>query len=216
MEKIAIIVLAVLLAGVSAWDGTGHQYLASKVCRDFSCGCSTDEGSVAPDRVFRDTINHHCYNTSWRCRDGDWTCPAKDDCPALEKAGDWIGKAANQTKCERWYSVAVASHYFFDSKVFWHRVQGEDGRCHSGFESDAGKKFGKPGNWNVSRCGVSLDSSEVPQWVLEFENRLMAAGIEPEKRASNFAIWAVPAIFIIAAIAAVLAKIKTRPRRPSS
>lgn len=210
MEKTAIIVLAILLAGASAWDGTGHEWLASRVCQDFSCGCPTGEGAVAPDRVFRDTVNHHCYNTGWQCQDGDWTCPVKDDCPALEKAEEWIEKAANQTGCERWYSIAVASHYFFDSKVFWHRVQQEDGRCHSGFESEVGKKLGQTG-WQVSKCGVTLNSSEVPAWISEFEEKLKTAGIEPEKPANNFSIWAIPAI-LIAAMVVVFAKIRIRPR----
>ncbi len=212
MRKLAVsfaVFFLFLLQAAQGWDSAGHQWLALRVCQDFNCGCPTDGGAVAPDRVFRDTARHHCYNTSVPCPSGSWTCPQKDDCPALAKTDEWIAKGANQTGCDRWYSLSVASHYFFDSKVFWHTVQKEDSGCHSGFETSAGKKFGKPGDWQVSKCGVTLYSSEVPGWISGFEAKLRAAGIEPEKPAYNPAIWAIPAL-IIAAIVAVFAKIRKR------
>lgn len=213
MRKLAVsfaVFFLFLLQASQGWDSTGHQWLASKVCRDFGCdsGCPTGEGAVAPDRVFRDTAKHHCYNTSWTCQSGGWTCPQEDDCPALEKTEEWIDRGANQTGCERWYSLSVASHYFFDSKVFWHRVQKEDSKCHSGFESEVGRKLGQA-TWQVSKCGVSLSSSEVPAWIFEFEAKLEAAGIGPETPADNFAIWAIPAI-LIAAIVMVFARMGKR------
>ncbi len=211
MRKLAVSVAVCflfILQAAQAWDSTGHEWLASRVCRDFNCnGCSTDGGAVAPDAVFRDTLGHHCYNTSVPCPSGSWTCPKKDDCPALAKAGEWIGRAANQTGCARWYSVAVASHYFFDSKAFWHTVQKEDSNCHSGFESEVGRKIGQA-NWQVSKCGATVSSSDFPGWISEFEDKLKAAGIEPEKKGANeFAVWVASiAILVAAAVALVIKK----------
>lgn len=208
MRKLAVsfaVFFLFLLQAAQAWDSAGHEWLASKVCRDFGCGCLVADAAVAPDRIFRDTANHHCYNTSVPCPSGSWTCPQKDDCPALEKTDEWIAKGANRTGCDRWYSLSVASHYFFDSKVFWHQVQKEDSNCHSGFESEVGRKIGQT-TWQVSRCGATVSSSDFPGWISEFEDKLKAAGIKPEERANDFTVFWVAGIAILALVVALFAK----------
>ncbi len=206
-------VFFLLVSAAQAWDAPGHQWLASQVCKDFGCKCPVADAAVVPDSVFRDNINHHCYNASVPCPSGSWTCPQEDDCPALEKAEEWIDKGVNKTGCDRWYSLAVASHYFFDSKVFWHTVQGEASGCHSGFESEVGKKIGQ-GNWQVSKCGAAVSSSDFPGWISEFEAKLKTAGIEPEKKGANeFAVWMAGIAILGAAIATVFSKIRKKKRQ---
>lgn len=197
-----------LVSAAQAWDAPTHQWLASRVCKDFGCKCVVTDAAIAPDSIFRDNINHHCYNTSVPCPSGSWTCPEEDDCPALEKADAWLSKGTNQTGCDRWYSLAVASHYFFDSKVFWHRVRGEASGCHGGFESEVGKKIGQA-DWQVSKCGALISSSDFPRWIFEFESKLKAAGIEPEPSRGIPPAWLIIGAAVLAAIFAVF---RTRPR----
>ena len=45
---------------------------------------------------------------------------------------EYLESASKKTSCDRWRDIAIASHYFFDTKVFWHNVQKENYfKCHS-------------------------------------------------------------------------------------
>ena len=114
-----VFLILILTLAVLSWDWDVHRWAGDQICDYLNCGECRDEmvnGAVAPDRDFRDFTNHHCYNTSWTCpasSTDQWTCPTKNDCPALEKTEVWL---ANKTEgCSYYYNIGVASHYFSDS-----------------------------------------------------------------------------------------------------
>ncbi|NOQ55584.1 MAG: hypothetical protein GQ477_02130 [Nanohaloarchaea archaeon] len=85
------------------------------------------EWSNIPDTVFKDMINHHDYDINKDCPESDfWTCPTKNDFKASRKVQEYLDSARQKEGCSRWKDIAIASHYFFDTKVFWHNVQDED------------------------------------------------------------------------------------------
>ena len=177
MRRMLIIsaILLMLVPGLS-WDWSTHRYVARQLCSHLDCGNCLDimiNGSIAPDQVFKDTINHHCYNPSIGCPSGNWTCPQRPDCPALEKADEWLTKSREDTGCRKYYDIAVASHYFMDSKVFWHTVQNEDyDKCHAPFETRVGEQIGN--DFTVSVCGIVIDSQDFDGYLTEFEGKLNA------------------------------------------
>lgn len=131
-----------------------------KTCNDFGCNYSNEVGPWAniPDDIFRDNVRHVCYLESWECPEspnGNWVCPTQFKCPALEQTELWLGKAKNETDDKQfWYDIAVASHYFHDSHVFFHRVQ-KEGKCHSAFEKAIDNKIdAKETGWSVTVCDV--------------------------------------------------------------
>lgn len=174
-----LLILFFLSSPSYAWGSITHAALAEKVCSDFNCTCVAEarEGANVPDNTFKDFINHHCYNTSASCpksEDGLWKCPAKNNCPAYGKMSQWLFAAKNATGCERWRNIAIASHYFFDTKVFWHSVQDENYyACHEPFETKVNGKFREgTGGWTVYQCGISVNASEFGPWVQEFEEKI--------------------------------------------
>ncbi len=190
MKKAAFLTFAVLLLihqGASAWQWETHSTLAEKVCRDFDCGCVAEirNAAIIPDRDFRDNINHHCYNVSESCNSSkDYTCPKKNHCPALQKMESWINAAQNKQGCEKWKNIGIASHYFFDSKVFWHKVQNEDYKeCHEPFEGAVEKKFeaNDGSNWTIEACGAEENYRNIVEYVKEFEDILTKRGEEKKE-----------------------------------
>lgn len=180
-----ILVFILLLGTVNSWDWDTHRFIARELCEDLECGVCLEymiNGSIAPDRDFRDFINHHCYDPSWNCLEGDWTCPTKYDCPALEKADEWLQKSKNDTGCVNYYDLAVASHYFMDSKVFWHKVKNEDyENCHESFETQVGDHINE-NQFTVTVCNISVTKSEINNWLYEFELKLGAVpSLHPQK-----------------------------------
>lgn len=162
-----------MLAPGLSWDWATHEYAARQICDYIGCGdCLPDmlNGSIAPDRDFRDFVNHHCYDPLWECPEGDWVCPDQFDCPALEKSGEWLERSGQDSGCARFYDIGVASHYYLDSRVFWHRVSNEDESCHSRFESRVGDSV--TGNFSVTECGVTVSKAELDEHVAEFKNKL--------------------------------------------
>lgn len=179
-----------------AWQSETHARLAEKACRDFSCSCISEirDAATIPDREFRDNINHHCYfqqpetlkgleirndfhdNLSTSCAPSKYyDCPKKNDCPALEKMERWIAESKGKNGCEKWKDIGIASHYFFDSKVFWHKVQNEDYyKCHEPFEGKVEKRFegGDGGNWTIEACGAKENYTNMVGYVNDFENLL--------------------------------------------
>lgn len=179
-----------------AWQSETHAKLAEKVCLDFDCGCISDvrEGAVAPDREFRDFINHHCYlqnrsvsevlkglklagefhdNISAPCEPSEYySCPKKDSCPALEKMRFWLSESRKDTGCGRWRDIGIAAHYYFDSRVFWHKVQNENyDKCHEPFEGRVERKFeaGDGSNWTIEACGAKENYGNMVLYVNDFE-----------------------------------------------
>jgi hypothetical protein len=170
---IRVIVVLAMIPSAQAWDWDVHQYAASEICDHLNCGGCRENmlnGSIAPDRDFKDSVNHHCYNPLWDCPDGDWTCPDRFDCPALEKMEYWLAEARQADGCDRYYAISVASHYYLDAQVFWHRVADEDyDSCHAKFEDLAGKD---PANFNITVCGVSATAEELNRHIADFEDKL--------------------------------------------
>jgi hypothetical protein len=171
MRKSSLVILLLLApVVVQAWNWDTHRWVATQLCGRMGCGnCSEyfTNGSIAPDKDFRDTANHHAYNTSWSCPSGNWTCPAKNDFVAFTKAEEWLNKSRNATGCEKYYDIGVASHYWFDAHVFWHKVQNEDyDHCHAPFETSVGDKIGT--TFSVEKCGVTVTSADFDVWLNEF------------------------------------------------
>jgi len=163
-----IIILLLLAAVALAWNGDTHRAIGADLCAAMNCSCPADmeNGSTAPDLVFHDTARHHYYDVSWACPTSNWTCPTKDDFVAMDWAERWLANASAATGCEREYDIAVASHYFFDSMVFWHRVQNEDSDTHSGWEGKVGDQWGPA----LDYCGngACVKWSDYQGWKTEF------------------------------------------------
>lgn len=182
----AFVLMLLVSSGASAWQWETHSTLAEKVCRDFGCGCIAEirDAAVIPDRDFKDTVNHHCYNVSEPCAPSEYyTCPKKNSCPALEKMEKWLSESRGKTACERWKSIGIASHYYFDSRVFWHKVQSEDyDKCHEPFEGDVEKKFeaNDGSGWTIDACGASENYANMVQYAGEFEE-ILADNSAPPK-----------------------------------
>ena len=174
---IRALAILVMVAPALSWDWPTHQYAAREICNYTGCGDCLQamlNGSIAPDRDFKDTVNHHCYEITQNCPEGNWTCPNRTDCPALAKAQEWLQKAAVDAGCNKSYDVGVASHYFLDSKVFWHTVAGEDyENCHAEFEHDVGLQI--ESDFNLSVCGVGITKAEFGGYVKGFENGAQAS-----------------------------------------
>ncbi|MBI1973952.1 hypothetical protein HYS54_04005, partial [Candidatus Micrarchaeota archaeon] len=67
-----------------------------------------------------------------------------------------------------YYDMGVASHYFFDSRNFFHRVQKEDyENCHKPFETRVGDRIGK-GAFTVTQCNVTVTDRDFVPWLAEF------------------------------------------------
>lgn len=192
-----IVLILLIMPAASAWQWETHSTLAEKVCRDFDCGCITEirEGAITPDKEFNDFINHHCYNISESCVSSKYyDCPKKNNCPALDKMQFWLDESKkasgcekssrecsklSDTSCQKWKDIGIASHYYFDSRVFWHKTQGEDyNKCHEPFEGAVEKKFeaNDGSNWTIDTCGTSENYSNMVRYVSEFENILADNG----------------------------------------
>lgn len=179
MRNIVFVMLLILCQSLIqpsfAWQWETHSALAEKACRDFDCGCISEirDAAIVPDRDFRDNIRHHCYNLSVPCvSSGYYDCPKKNDCPALEYMEKWLVQSQNKSGCERWRDIGIASHYFFDSKVFWHKTQGEDYyKCHEPFEGKVEKKFEtlEGSAWVIEACGAKENYPNMNQYVADFE-----------------------------------------------
>jgi hypothetical protein len=156
-----------------AWDWDTHRFLAEKICDHYSCKCYAEikEGSIIPDRDFKDFSNHSCYDPSNCSPSSYWSCPYWKSCPAIDKAREWMERATKAQGCERWKYVGIASHYFFDSKCFWHQVTDEDySNCHKPFEDGVGDKVKVLGlsGWSVCKCGACVSGRDFESWLQEF------------------------------------------------
>ncbi|MCS7144618.1 MAG: zinc dependent phospholipase C family protein [Archaeoglobaceae archaeon] len=174
-----LLVLVLLLSPTLAWDWDTHRWFAEKVCDEFNCNCYLEikNGSIAPDRDFKDTNLHHCYDPS-TCIEGDeWKCPTIKRCPAMDKAEEWLEKAKVETGCNKWYALGVASHYWLDSKCFWHQVQDENYTvCHKPFEDKVGDRFYKGQTaWEVCQCDVCVSYSNFESWLSEFKGLVLSS-----------------------------------------
>jgi len=170
---LAALVLVFLSAEALAWDWDAHRYLAEEICRHYSCGCYAEikDGSVIPDRDFQDFSYHSCYDPESCTPSSYYSCPTWKSCPAMDKAKEWMEKAAKAEGCERWKYVGIASHYFFDAKCVWHQVTNEDYYgCHKPFEDEVGEKVKRYGlsGWTVCKCSVCVSASNFRAWLEEF------------------------------------------------
>lgn len=151
-------VFVLLLGSASAWDWDAHRYIARQALAPLlqaspECASAADQGSVFPDNVSKDTINHHCYDSVCPINDSNY-CPQKIDCPALEKARRWVVNSTNETGCEKIFSLAVATHYASDAVNVMHKLRNEDYEgCHAPFEDKVGNAVKKnPDDFSVTQC----------------------------------------------------------------
>jgi len=174
LNLIKIVILLLLVSPAISWDWTTHQYAAREICDRLECGQCLDymlNGSIAPDKDFKDFINHHCYDPLSECPKGGWTCPDVFDCPAIAKSVEWLDKATSDYGCEKFYDIGVASHYYLDSRVFWHRVSNEDeSQCHARFESLVGDEISQ--NFSISVCSINVTKGDFEGYITGFEEQL--------------------------------------------
>ena len=182
--------LVLLFCSAWAWTGTTHEAIAANICVWTQCACQGQMiyGSTVPDRVFHDNINHHYYDPNWDCPNGMWECPTEYDPIALTMARRWLKHAqGNETGCERDFAIGIASHYFYDSKVFWHRVKKEKQSMHSRWEKLVAEKY--PGDFVVDEYGVRVADEDFAEWDEEFKEWLIDYSLMqrpvPEKEESN-------------------------------
>ncbi|MFC2174794.1 zinc dependent phospholipase C family protein [archaeon] len=173
-----LVVVLLLLSVAVAWDGDTHRALGAEVCEHIQCGCPEEmrNGSTAPDLVFHDTARHHYYDTTWDCPPGEWVCPNETDKVAMDFAEQWVAAAENSTGCERDYAIGVAGHYFFDSKVFWHKVQKEKSSQHSYWEQKVGEAYGE--GLDYCKYGICVTWQEFEGWKEEFNGMLGPNGAQ--------------------------------------
>ncbi len=210
-------VLLILAINASAWDWDAHKYMAEQVCNDYNCGCydQIEEGSISPDQVFKDSINHHFYNPE-TCKPSDYyECPTHYDNPALAKANEWLNKSTTETGCEKWYDIGVALHYYSDRFVIWHNVQKEDyEKCHQPFESRIGYYLKEHRiHWKVQVCQESATQSDITDIYKSFESKLPAERPksnpitgevvneeQPTEQVENVNIW----LFVVVVIVVIV------------
>ena len=180
MKKIILSIFIILSLSsqflAKAWDWDTHKWIAEKICNDFNCQCLSEikEGSIIPDRDFKDFRNHVYYNPNTCKPSPYYTCPSYFNDAALRETNYWLNKAKDASSCERWKYIGIASHYFFDSKVIWHQVINESYYgCHKPFEDKVGEKF-KYGekNWTVCQCEQCVSYDDFLLWIEEFERKL--------------------------------------------
>lgn len=178
-----------------AWKWETHEYLAEQVCEQIDW-CIVDcmkNGSVAPDRDFKDFINHHVYrdcikaDAEWCEGESCYDCSQGDitDDVAIRKYIHWLLEARdeNEDLCLKSYYVGVASHYFFDSKDFFHQTKGESERSHSDFEQIVQENMKKSG-WYGCAYEVCLNNSDFNKWESEFlseKDRIFGSSIIRKK-----------------------------------
>ena len=182
-KKIEIILFLALFALVivpfaHAWKWETHQYLAEKVCNGDLA--SVDKGAIAPDNEFKDFINHHVYrqcnsalNAEWCDGSGCFDCSKGNiaDDIAISKADEWILKMkATESLIDKSYDCGVASHYFFDSKVYFHQTKSEKDSCHSQFEAKVNERIKAKdySDWTECECGACVSYSDFLPWIEEF------------------------------------------------
>jgi len=176
------VLAAFVVPSVHAWAWDTHQALAESVCPECDKSC-LDRGAIAPDKEFKDAINHHVYrqcvqvNPEW-CEAGKicYDCSQGNitDDVAEEKARFWLEQAKQKQgqndSCDYSYDLGVATHYFFDSKVYFHQTKNEDySRCHAKLEDEVNKEF-IVGNsdWQACACGVCVNAVNFDIWKTQF------------------------------------------------
>jgi hypothetical protein len=170
-------VALLLLAAVSfSWDWDTHQWFAGELCKSYDCGCLEEikNGSIAPDRDFRDAFYHHLYDPATCAPSEYYTCPTEYDAAAIIRMNAWLSNISKPWDCGDWYAIGVASHYFTDSKVIWHNVKNEDyEKCHKPFEDKVGEFF-KNGqtDFTVTQCGETVYGSNFTEWGNAFIRRM--------------------------------------------
>ncbi len=130
MRKITLLLILIL---ISAWDWNGHRALADSAFYSFPSDLrekmnltAMEEGSIAPDSVFRDNFYHH-YPYSYE-RTVKWLREAKSS---------FENKDYNKAS----FAFGVASHYISDSFSAPHYIKKEDFRLHSEYEKQAAINF---------------------------------------------------------------------------
>lgn len=189
-KKIEIILFLALFALVivpfaHAWKWETHQYLAEQICSLNSMTCVADElnrGAIAPDKEFKDFFDHHAYYDCVRqgqmiewcdfekgcfdCSNGTLTDPI-----AFDKARLWLNNFKNDADVSvKSYDLGVATHYFFDTKVFFHQTRNEKESCHSSFEYKVNERIKDKdySNWTECACGKCVSFSDLEIWENDF------------------------------------------------
>jgi len=212
--RLAFLAFLVLLSASFSWDWDTHQWFAARICDYYGCGCMEEirNGSIAPDRDFRDTANHHLYDPSTCKNSSYYSCPAEYDDIAIQKMREYLDKVPNigPIDCQDWYNIGVASHYYLDSKVIWHQVKGEDyDKCHEPFETKVGEYFKKGVvDFSVTKCGETVYGSDFSGYMDEFIGILGY-----ERRESGIGLGQIAAFAISIAIIIALAALGHRMKK---
>lgn len=178
--KTKLLIMFVLLMLVSnialAFKAQTHEYIAQQVCSRFpdcaECDFQVRQGAVYPDAELKDYVNHHVYMTCAPATGATWCAPNASTCEdcstgtltdttAYDKRDEWLAKAKSATGCDKYFNIAVASHYQADTYVIWHKRKGESDNCHSGFEEDIEQNIDDKNyaGWSIDACGENFTAS---------------------------------------------------------
>ena len=171
-----LLTFAFLNSPAHAWWNDTHAEMMWKACSDFNCPLTYNqvfEWSNYPDDVLQDYEQHRCL---WK------------DCPAMANTNARLLKAKNYEGNARWQEIAIASHYFFDSKNTMHQVPSNTiniQACEKEFESKTNEKIiAKEKNWTVEACEVRVSDAELEQFIEEFESMIeQKVGVQQAKNA---------------------------------
>ncbi len=160
MKKLTLIILCFLIPSVYAWGWNTHQKLAGNIYFSFPLELQLklnltliEEGSIAPDKVFRDNVNHHYPKT-------------------INLSLKWINLTKYYLSKNNYnnasYSFGVLTHYISDSFVAPHYIYKEDPKLHSKFESQVKeyKQKTKCNNNIISITRLSEGSENKKDWEL--------------------------------------------------
>ena len=133
--------MLLLILFLIAWKWPTHENIISSIHNQLDLETQGElnltlmkEGAIAPDKDFKDTVNHHYP-------------------PSYKLAQNWLNKAryyySTQNYEQASYAFGVASHYIDDSFVAPHNINGESSQDHSDFEEQPQNYFPKTKCYNV-------------------------------------------------------------------
>ncbi len=128
-----LLIFLILTTNTLAWKWETHEGIAENIYENLPEGIQNNldlklmqEGSIAPDKTFRDYTNHHYP-------------------PSYKKADYWLNKTkelyANEEYDKASFALGVASHYISDSFSAPHYIKKEPPNSHEEYEEQGAIKI---------------------------------------------------------------------------
>jgi len=150
-----LLIFLILTTNTFAWKWETHEDIAKNIYENLPGDIQNNlnlrlmqEGSIAPDKIFRDYTNHHYP-------------------PSYKKADYWLNKTkelyANEDYDKASYALGVASHYISDSFSAPHYIKKEPPNSHEEYEKQG-----------ITKIKLMCSSSKLNTVSLENELKLAA------------------------------------------